>query len=506
MYRVLLVDDEPIVLSSLSAILPWDLMECQLVGTALNGMDAYNKICDEYPDIVITDIKMPLLNGLELIEKAKKLDADIDFVVLSGYDDFAFAQSAMKFGVKDYHLKPVRKEELTATLKKIIAERRQREHALLFQERQFLEKLKLPLQKSFLFDAFNSPGLSEETLKRYTHLLGFPQGNVICFIASFLEPAFLSRFQEEFYCCIRRLSIGVLWPAFYVTNSFVFLYTADDLTTGEQLQRFIKSRSWPGQSVELECQFIHFETITCAYREIIRKISRYQTIQLINELQPPEEILNPSLTAHSFGAAYSGWEGLSNQYEAQKLLQDAFAPVSDVDTAILLCIRLLFSSPLFSAKEDFDFHTLQLLFRSGTVEEVQNLALRLLSGRLPVQASKNGPQKATLIPRVKEYVNAHLDSETLSLKWLAENQFFVSVGYLSKQFQQEEGEHFSHYLNRQRVALAKKLMTSYHNSNIQEVALLVGFRNNPRYFSQVFKKYTGMTPSEYLAGQKEGAS
>ena len=80
------------------------------------------------------------------------------------------------------------------------------------------------------------------------------------------------------------------------------------------------------------------------------------------------------------------------------------------------------------------------------------------------------------------------------------------MGYLSKQFLQEEGEHFSHYLNRQRVALAKKLMTSYHNSNIQEVALLVGFRNNPRYFSQVFKKYTGMTPSEYLAGQKEGAS
>ena len=163
MYRVLLVDDEPIVLSSLSAILPWDLLECQLVGTAANGMDAYNKICDEYPDIVITDIKMPLLNGLELIERAKKLDADIDFVVLSGYDDFAFAQSAMKFGVKDYHLKPVRKEELTATLQKIIAERRQKEQALLFQERQFLQKLKLPLQKSFLFDAFNASGLSEET-------------------------------------------------------------------------------------------------------------------------------------------------------------------------------------------------------------------------------------------------------------------------------------------------------------------------------------------------------
>ena len=71
MYRVLLVDDEPLVLETLSSIIPWDTIGCELIGTSRNGMDAYNKICDDYPDIVITDIKMPVLNGLELIEKAK---------------------------------------------------------------------------------------------------------------------------------------------------------------------------------------------------------------------------------------------------------------------------------------------------------------------------------------------------------------------------------------------------------------------------------------------------
>lgn len=497
MYRVLLVDDEPLVLNTLSAILPWSALDCRLVGTALNGMDAYNKICDDYPDIVITDIKMPVLNGLELIEKAKKLDVKIDFVVLSGYDDFSFAQTAIKYGVKDYHLKPVRKEALTETLKRIVAERRQKDSELRLQEQQFLQKIKLPLQKSFLFDALRSPNLSPETVNRYAQLLGFPEKNVTCCITSFLEADFLMQFREDLILFAKKTLIPILWPAFYVTNNLVFLYASSNLRAKELLQEWIASRRYTGQRVELESQFLHFEKIADAFQEIIRKISRYHTIRLLNEMQEPEDIANSPLTAPAFAAEDS--RELSSEYEASRLVQDTFAHVEDVETAILLCIRLLFSSPLFAEKEDFDSHAIQFLLRSTTVAEVQSIALGLFLGKLPAPSSKSTPQKATLIPRVKEYVEAHLDAENLSLKWLAENQFFISVGYLSKQFLAEEGEHFSHYLTRQRMELAKKLMVAYKDSNIWEVAEQVGFRNNPRYFSQVFKKYTGMTPSEFLA-------
>ena len=160
-----------------------------------------------------------------------------------------------------------------------------------------------------------------------------------------------------------------------------------------------------------------------------------------------------------------------------------------MESSILQCIRLFFSCSSLIGK-DFDFLTLQYLFRSASVDEVRSIAASLLLRQLPAANSKNSSQKATLIPRVKEYVNSHLDSETLSLKWLAENQFFISVGYLSKQFQLEEGVHFSYYLNYQRIELAKKMMSIYHNNNIQDIAQQVGFRNNPRYFSQVFKKFT----------------
>lgn len=496
MYRVMIVDDEPIVLESLSSILPWEALECELVGTASNGMDAFNSICDFYPDIVITDVRMPIMNGLELIERSGKLDRNIDFVVLSGYDDFSFAQTAMKYGVKYYHLKPARKEELTDTLRKIVASRRLSEEMLRLQEQNIVEKLRLPLQKSFLFDALNRDFLPDETLLGYSRLLGIPEAPVSLCICSFLEEGCLELFRRDFFRTARRHSIFVLWPAFYVTNSFVFLYTAPDLKAEDQLRAFIRGAHYPTQSVELDCMILHFDSTVAALREIIRKISRYHTIFLMNGLADPEVLNNTPLSAHNTQLWKTQLEELHSEYEVDCIVEELFSAVSDVENAILLGIRLILSS--FSGTREPDYFSLQYLYRSTSVDEVRSITTGLLLRQLPASA-KEGSSREDLIPRVREYIDRHLDCESLSLKWLAENQFFISVGYLSRQFLAEEGEHFSYYLNRRRVELAKKLMSVYHNNNIQDIAEQVGFRNNPRYFSQVFKKFTGMTPSEYMS-------
>lgn len=110
----------------------------------------------------------------------------------------------------------------------------------------------------------------------------------------------------------------------------------------------------------------------------------------------------------------------------------------------------------------------------------------------------NITSKKSNIALLKEYIEEHLDSETLSLKWLAQNYLFVNVGYLSKQFIKEEGMRFSEYLNQKRISEAVRLMSYYQKDNIKYIAQQVGFGNNPQYFSQVFKKYTGSTPSDYL--------
>lgn len=102
-----------------------------------------------------------------------------------------------------------------------------------------------------------------------------------------------------------------------------------------------------------------------------------------------------------------------------------------------------------------------------------------------------------LIKNLTEYINHHIDHEDLSLKWLAGQVVYMNVDYLSKLFIRETGEKFSHYLLRIRMERAKDLIEKSDDDRIYEVARRVGLGNNPQYFSQLFKKYTGYAPSEY---------
>ena len=106
MYRMLIVDDERIIRETLSRHIDWAALDVQVIGTASNGLEAYDIIMDEYPDIVMTDIKMPGFSGLELLQRIKSLHPDIEFILLSGYGEFEYAQKAMQWGVRHYLLKP----------------------------------------------------------------------------------------------------------------------------------------------------------------------------------------------------------------------------------------------------------------------------------------------------------------------------------------------------------------------------------------------------------------
>ena len=97
MLRLMIVDDEEIIRTSISKMIDFESIGYELVATAKNGMEAYDILRDEYPDVIITDIRMPVLNGLELIEKAKNIDSNIDFILLSGYGEFDYARQAMQY-------------------------------------------------------------------------------------------------------------------------------------------------------------------------------------------------------------------------------------------------------------------------------------------------------------------------------------------------------------------------------------------------------------------------
>ncbi len=117
MYKLVIIDDEPLIRQGLRAIINWSSYDIELCGEADNGIDGL-RLCQELkPDVAIVDIKMPGLNGLQVIEQSKKLGLHIDFIVLSGYSEFAYAQKATEFGVRCYLLKPIEQTEIIQKIK-----------------------------------------------------------------------------------------------------------------------------------------------------------------------------------------------------------------------------------------------------------------------------------------------------------------------------------------------------------------------------------------------------
>ncbi len=116
--KLLLVDDESFLCEQISANVPWESYGVELIGYCNNAMDALEQMIDEMPDILITDIRMPVMNGLELIARAKQMNPFLQCVILSGYAEFTLAQSAIKQGVQNYLLKPFSRAELENTLQK----------------------------------------------------------------------------------------------------------------------------------------------------------------------------------------------------------------------------------------------------------------------------------------------------------------------------------------------------------------------------------------------------
>lgn len=119
MIRVVLADDEQKICQLIARLINWDDLGMELVGTAGDGVATLELIEKEQPDLVVTDIRMPGYDGIELIERARKLRPDLEFVIISGYSQFSYAQAAIRYGVSDYILKPVNRELLNATLKKV---------------------------------------------------------------------------------------------------------------------------------------------------------------------------------------------------------------------------------------------------------------------------------------------------------------------------------------------------------------------------------------------------
>lgn len=350
-YKVYLADDERHIREGIAEAIPWEEHSLTFAGSGADGRAAYEDILRLRPDIVITDIKMPRMDGLELIRRVQLERSNVRFIVLSGYGEFELATQAMKFGVRHYLLKPSDEGEILSVLRDVTEE---------LDERSF----------------YHSRGTAAD---RHLQPAAAPDTAAVIQAVRSGDTQLLADSMGRFFAYIRTVRPE---PRFAIARSLELLEQAakgglTDLS-GEWLR--ISARFW-------QC----------------------------GSLPEVEEILQEELS-------------------------------------------LLFASEASSLQSD---------------------------------------KKTRLAVQMKQLAAEHLVDEKLTLQWLAQEHFYLHPEYLGKLFRQATGEKFSHYVTHLRVQRAKELIAVKPEIRMYEIAERCGFGLDPQYFSNVFKKSTGLTPLEY---------
>ncbi len=515
MYRMLIVDDERVIRETISRQIDWASLDVQIIGTASNGLDAYDMIMDESPDIVMTDIRMPGFSGLDLLQRIKSLHPDIEFIILSGYGEFEYAQQAMQWGVRHYLLKPCSKDKIITSVQSVIHEISRHRTA----EPRDISGTMQVLSDSVILNLLNEciakgEGNYEEIYATYRKYIDFAHTPYELCSLYFLDPVSLSDALAQIRTFREKFTPGIPFYIVYVQQCMLIFFRSYHLQY-ETLDTYMSSLRFPLQTISVEYKRVRYSTLTSLMDYVNSHVSRFATVQYSNgdnlvDICNYRNIIRDAerLTRHAFGsnpAAYEAAAGEASDRRASlEQLCELVSRVSNTTFLKQLCstIIMLISSGCydFSAFEAAQF--LMQINRLDSNDEVLKKLVPQLHSVYDRIAAKAAPQ--LLSDRVKSYVVQHLADDELSLRYIADHYLYMNVDYVRRKFQKETGQKFSAYLTDLRIRQAMKFLKAADKDTVQQIAERVGFGNNPQYFSHVFKKATGMTPSAYIKSSAEG--
>lgn len=506
MIKLLIVDDEKIIRETLLKHIPWEALGIRVIGTAQNGLEAYDVIMDEYPDIVMTDIKMPGLSGLELLQRIKRLHPEVEFIILSGYGEFEFAREAMQFGVRHYLLKPFKEEMIIQTVREVSEEIARKRISSVPYNPSPLKHLDSTMLLNILNEGVARDILEEEgnfpsIYAPYHKFLDFENTPYeLCYLY-FVDETILKQIVELIRNFRREYTPGLSFHILYVRQTLLFFFMSYQLEYSG-MDHFMEHLKVPGQTVSSQYKRLHYDNLQKLLNDVIRKVKRYEIIYYDNDGALITICNYRSITKNAeYLTQLIYKEELTDAKKALDELMMLFLQITDpvffrqLSSSVLMYAASV--CPFFSALNATEL-LLKIRALNGTQEMLQVIVPKLheIFERYHEAGTKSGGISA----RIDEYVKNNLSDCNLSLKWIAENYLYMNIDYVSKKFVKETGERFSDYLTRLRIQKAKELLSGggTENDKILSVAEMVGCGNNPKYFSQLFRKAVGMTPSAYI--------
>lgn len=502
MLRLIIVDDEKVIRETICSLIDWNSIGIEVVGLCKNGYEALEMIQDEYPDIVLTDIKMPGLSGLELIKRISQTDKDIEFIILSGYGEFSFAKEAMEWGVKYYLLKPTNEKQIIDVVKKVTEEcYRKKAFSHINEEKQILQKkLHESIVRNIIAEGLTGNSNLYALTEQYGQYLDFTGRNYELYCIYYLDEKNLSECMNSLLEYKKKHFPGIPLYGVYVSNTLMVFFECFD-TNYDHFDRFVSGLSFPDQPADIDYKRVSHKNLNSLLEHIIHKLKRYDKIYILDGVHKALAVNYTLFADVEHISTMLLHENLKEKrIKLINKIKELLGPIKDPGLLKTLITNFLLKQQANNFSKLSPVNITEFLLELNKFDDAQKIYTTFLSKLQDIvnkEPGKNGKYDG-FVRELLDYVHDNLSNPNLTLKMICENYLFMNVDHVSKQFVKQTGIKFSSYLTQARIEKAKSLLLDSSTEKISHIARKVGYGNNPQYFSQTFKKLTNMTPTEYV--------
>lgn len=480
MDKLLIVDDEDIEREGIANLIDWAQYGIEMVGTAWNGIDGLEKMKQLRPDIVLVDIKMPGMNGLEMIHQARPAYPQTIFVILSGYGEYEFTSQAMQEGIRHYILKPCDEDKITTVIRNVQAELEEQRVSRAQADR---TRMLLPHAEEQIFRDMLLGRVQPETSgpRQLIEELGGLQ-RIVAVIAFRLDRGF--DYMEQFIIGNMMTDLlpegALLLTAEIRSDIFLLVDGSADHSLENAVSRLRKEfhafQTKPLRSAASQ---------TATLADLPKLYEQARELLYLAEMESLACLLRYEQDDHSGSHA--------------TYLVD-YQAIRDADSYE----QILFGLHLAELK-------LKLTGRNqGEIERYFSIVWKMLAGDAPTPEltlgsfadalaarkglawNDNGKSRSILLAAYQ-----HINDPNISLQALAREELFMNEEHLGRLFGKLTGMRFSAFVEKRRIEQAQQLLKFQPTLKISSLAELVGYSADGQYFSKAFHKICGMSPREY---------
>ncbi|WP_276352247.1 response regulator [Cohnella caldifontis] len=511
MKKVMLVDDEIVIRENIRDCMDWEKEGFVYCGDASDGEVALPLIEERRPDILITDIKMPFMDGIELSSVVRQRLPDTKIVILSGHDEFHYARSALRIGVEEYILKPVSSADLMEVLhsvsRKIDRERREKRKPAYSRE-----KLLSDLCGGLVTAAEAAEAAAALSLPLEAPCYAVVVWDLRC-LESASPPGSDVWLETETSLNERAAALGAVWT--YKRSRTEAVWILRGQTEAEvaamlerlkasvlpELERTLPCTVWVGMgSVQHRLQGIHTSFLEAEEDRHLLRLTRQNRSALWDATGETQQIAFLDRTK------FMEFLKIGTPAAADGFLREFAGALKHLDWKSSLygyyLLNDLTLESLHEAKRTFRLAEISGPAIERLQQQIKRIRdweqclgyLRELAGVFWQWRSEASGKYGDLIAKAKEFIRQRHASDGLSLQDAAD-YVNVSPSHLSKVFSQETGQTFIEYLTQTRIRKAMELLQTT-NEKTYEIAYRVGY-GDAHYFSNLFKKMTGMTPRDF---------